>query len=89
MHFMCMACSCVCAWHAPIATPSIAGLQQSRALTLTLTLSLTLTLTLTQDFNGRVRKISVKNFILEDAAKPGRCVILFGRVSKDTFGARP
>jgi len=40
---------------------------------------------LTQDFNGRVRKISVKNFILEDAAKPGRCVILFGRVSKDTF----
>jgi tubby-related protein 1 len=40
---------------------------------------------LTQDFNGRVRKISVKNFILEDAARPGRCVILFGRVSKDTF----
>lgn len=40
---------------------------------------------LTQDFNGRVRKISVKNFILEDAARPGRCVVLFGRVSKDTF----
>ena len=37
-----------------------------------LTLALSLTLTLTQDFNGRVRKISVKNFILEDAAKPGR-----------------
>eukprot|EP00908_Phaeocystis_cordata_P002684 Transcript_12929.p6 GENE.Transcript_12929~~Transcript_12929.p6 ORF type:complete len:134 (-),score=57.75 Transcript_12929:295-696(-) len=40
---------------------------------------------LTQDFGGRVRKISVKNFMLEDPNCPGRTVLLFGRVGKDTF----
>ena len=40
---------------------------------------------LIQDFDGRVTHVSVKNFILEDAQAPGRTLLKFGRVGKDTF----
>lgn len=40
---------------------------------------------LIQDFGGRVTHVSVKNFMLEDAQAPGRTLLTFGRVGKDTF----